>query len=1418
MSEEKLLSPDYLFEVSWEVCNKVGGIYTVIATKSATLVEELGENYITIGPDVWKGNENADFVEDYDLFASWKEQAQQEGLRIKTGRWKNASNAIAILVDFTPLYTKKDEIFTHLWMQYHVDSLTGQWDYIEPALFGYCAGKVIESFYRFHLSYNDKIVAHFHEWMTGAGALYLHEFAPQIGTVFTTHATVLGRSIAGNGLPLYDKLSQYNADQMARQFNVVAKQSLEKRTAQYADCFTTVSEITAQECKQFLEEEPDLITPNGFDIRIVPDENLFEEKRKQAREKLLQVAKALTGDDLPENTLLIAKSGRYEFRNKGIDVFLDALARLKQSNALHQKTVAFIMVPAHHTGPRKEVLDRMQNLSALNTFTPELLTHHLQGADSDPIMKKIYACKLTNNRQDPVKVIFAPTYLNGDDGIFNLHYYDLFIGFDISAFPSYYEPWGYTPLESLAFRIPTITTQLTGFGKWIKTHFSNAYKGIYIVERHDYNDEQTSEQIATIIRDFSRKSPGEVAEERFHAHELSKKVQWNNLITYYKKAFDIALQKSLGREYLFKEKHEITPIGDERHLRHIKNNQPKWRKILVKTEIPESLSPLVELSKNLWWSWNQEAAELFEMIDPQLWEEYHKNPVALLDVLPYAKLKRLEKNAAFQEKLHAVYSAFRSYMDQPKTRQPRVAYFCMEYGLNAIIRLYSGGLGILAGDFLKEASDTGLDMVGVGLLYRYGYFKQELSPHGEQLAVYKSQKFSFLPVLPVRDEEGNWKKISVSLPGRKVYAKIWQIQVGRVPLYLLDTDIEDNQPDDRTITHQLYGGDIEYRLKQEILLGIGGERLLRSMGIKADIYHCNEGHAAFVGLERIKNLVLEENISFDEALEIVRSTSLFTTHTPVPAGHDAFSEDLIRAYLSEYPNVFNIPWERFIGLGRIDETNAAEKFSMSYLAARLCGEINGVSRLHGQVSREMFQPLYPGFITSELPIGHITNGVHYSTWTDKAWQALHREVFGTDAYQLPPPDPQQWKKLQHAEAKRIWNIRKLLKSRLLKALTDKLRSEMSQRHENPKGILDILHAFNEETLIIGFARRFATYKRAHLLFHNLERLRHLVNLPQLPVQFLFAGKAHPKDKAGQDLIKRIIEVSQMPDFKGKIIFLQNYDMELATLLVQGVDLWLNNPERLMEASGTSGMKASLNGVLNLSVMDGWWAEGYKPGAGWALPLENTYNRKDYQDELDSETLYSILEKDVIPTFFDRNAHGIPERWIESIKLNLTDIAPYFTTRRMLDEYINTFYEPMYEYFREIKQNDFSAVKELCAWKNKILANWPYIKIMDMDIHDSANKALTLGEEYYAQITLNLGNLSPEEIGMEVLFIQSKNHGKPREIIFKQEMTVTQKNRSRATYATRFPVTQSGVFEYGFRIYPKHPLLKKKTDFNLIKWL
>jgi len=1401
------MKPNNIIEVSWEICNKIGGIYTVVSTKAKSVVDEYKDNYILIGPDVWKETTaNPDFIEDENLLSDWKAKAWDEGLKVRTGRWNIEGKPIVVLVDFTPLFTKKDEIFSKFWETYKLDSIQGQWDYVEPAMFGYAAGEVIKSLSLYYFKATDYSIAHFHEWMTGTGILYLKEYAPQVGTVFTTHATVLGRSLAGNGFSLYKNLEDYNPENIAREFNVVSKNSLETISAREADVFTTVSGITAKECKQFLNRKPDVITTNGFEEDFVPKGEDFKNKRKIARSKALEVASFLTGKSFSDSTQLLITSGRYEFRNKGIDLFIKALGKLNHDAELNKDIVAYITIPTAHRGPTNAFRgkEKMSN----NT------THKLQDWDHDAIVNELKNNGLNNTADEKVSVIFVPAYLNEHDGVIDLAYYDFLIGFDLSVFPSYYEPWGYTPLESIAFKVPTITSNVAGFGDWVKTCFPEHGKGVVIIDRNESDDNIAIEAIYQEIKDFVQgKGNKEAIKE---TTVICKKALWKEFAQFYFESWNLALDKLIER----KPSVPVMRIAETAKVEAvIKPDRPEWKKVLVQTILPENLKPMKELAYNLWWSWNAEASELFESIDPDNWEEIEHNPVLLIELLSVDELNKLSENKEFINKLNSVYKEFKDYLAEAKNKpSERVAYFSMEYGLHPSIKTYSGGLGILAGDYLKQASDSNKNMIAVGLLYRNGYFKQSLSIFGDQIAEYKPQKFTQLPLMPVRNGNGEWVTVKIALPGRPVEAKVWKLNVGRIPLYLLDTDIEPNGPKDKTITSQLYGGDNEHRLKQEMLLGLGGVRLINKLKLDPMIFHLNEGHSAFSVLERVKTLMDNEGFDFKMASEIVRASSLFTTHTPVPAGHDTFEENLIRAYMAHFSDYFKIDWNEFMGLGRFNPANANEKFSMSVLATRLSQEVNGVSKIHGRVSREMFAPLYPGYFAEELHIGHVTNGVHYFTWADNIWQQLYKSTFGAD-FEKNQPKQENWENIYNVPDEMIWKNRLILKSKLIENLKDKLKRDLTRRFENPKVMMNSLSQLNENTLIIGFARRFATYKRANLLFTNLERLEAIVNHSERPVIFLFSGKAHPNDKAGQDLIKRIIEISKMPQFEGRVIFLEDYDMIGGKLLTSCVDIWLNTPTRPLEASGTSGEKAVMNGVVNLSVLDGWWAEGYLPEAGWGIEEDRTFANQEFQNELDTEIIYNILEKEITPLYYTVNKEGVPVEWVSYIKNTIAKIAPHFTMQRMLEDYYAQFYSILFASHNKMVDNNYANAKSLISWKNKIQQSWDKISVESLHVPDANKGPIDFGKNFVAEIALKIPNLTIDDIGVEILMGNKVERGGDIETIaLKQELEAVSFENETATYRCNFPLKHSGVYDYAFRIHPKNHGLAHRMDFPLVKWV
>ena len=847
------------------------------------------------------------------------------------------------------------------------------------------------------------------------------------------------------------------------------------------------------------------------------------------------------------------------------------------------------------------------------------------------------------------------------------------------------------------------------------------------------------------------------------------------------------------------------------------NATPSWQSVMVTRHLPEELSGLETLCKNLWWCWNDSAKALFKTIDADLWHKSGHNPMVILDKVTLKRYKQLASDGEFLGRLADVMREFDSYMEQKNNRtEPSVGYFCMEYGLDTSLKIYSGGLGILAGDYLKETSDMNVNLVAVGLLYRYGYFTQRLTPQGNQVAGYDAQDFMKIPAEPVLDESGNWKTVSMNLPGRLLTARIWKVAVGRTDLYLLDTDFEANSPEDRSITHQLYGGDWENRLKQEILLGIGGVRALRALGLNPTVYHYNEGHAAFAGLERLREYMQEGHYAFGEAMELCRASSLYTTHTPVPAGHDAFPEDMLGRYLGHYPQRFGLDWRQFMALGKIDPDNHDEKFSMSTLAASMSQNVNGVSMLHGKVSQDIFAPMYPGYLPEELYISYVTNGVHYPTWASKEWKALHAKVFG-DQFKTSHYDKSCFDGIYNVSDQDIWNVRKIVKSELIKSVCDRLSDPALSAHYTPGQIVTIKETLRDDVLTIGFARRFATYKRATLLFRDLDRLDAIVNNPKCPVQFLFAGKAHPADGAGQDLIKQIVDISKDPRFIGKIVFVPGYDITLAKRLVQGVDVWMNNPTRPLEASGTSGEKAAMNGVMHFSLLDGWWVEGYQKDAGWALPQERTYDDQNYQNELDAATIYATIENEIAPDYYDIDSKsGLPVKWIGYIKNTIAKVASNFTTNRMLTDYCNQYYIPQSERYCKLSADGAALAREIADWKKFMTDEWNNMRIVSYT-QPGASYVLSQDNKLISEVQIDLGRIKPEDIGVEMLFTSTDKKG----ALHIQEVApfeLVGVENGVATFRVTVLPERTGMYQVGTRIYPKNDLLPHRQDFPIVRWL
>ena len=846
-------------------------------------------------------------------------------------------------------------------------------------------------------------------------------------------------------------------------------------------------------------------------------------------------------------------------------------------------------------------------------------------------------------------------------------------------------------------------------------------------------------------------------------------------------------------------------------------NSPIWQDVYSHSMLPEALQPLHEIATNLWWVWNHEGAKLFGKLDKDLWVSTEGNPVLLLQSLSYKRIEEIQADKVLMAEIQEVYANFRKYIDKkPDATKPSVAYFSMEYGLTNILKIYSGGLGVLAGDYLKEASDSNIDLTAVGFLYRYGYFTQTLSMDGQQIANYEAQNFNTLPLTQVMQSNGEPMVLEVPYPGRTVYAHIWKVSVGRVPLYLMDTDIPQNSEWDRSITHQLYGGDWENRMKQEYLLGIGGILMLNKLGIKKQVYHCNEGHAALINAQRLVDYIQNDKLTFNQALEVVRSSALYTVHTPVPAGHDYFDEGLFGRYMGEFPGKLGISWQEFIDMGR-ENPGSNEKFSMSVFALNTCQEANGVSWLHGKVSQKMFAPVWKGYFPDELHVSWVTNGVHMPTWASTEWKRFFSEHFDKK-FLTDQSNKKYWEAIQNVGDDEIWDIRKTLKKKLIEYIKVQYKQNWLKNQGDPSKVVSVLEKINPNALLIGFGRRFATYKRAHLLFTDLDRLAKIVNNEKYPIQFVFTGKAHPADGGGQGLIKHIVEISRRPEFLGKIIFLENYDMRLARHLIAGVDVWLNTPTRPLEASGTSGEKAEMNGVLNFSVLDGWWYEGYKEGAGWALTDKRTYENQQYQDQLDAATIYHILETELIPAYYAKNSKGYSPEWIQYIKNSMSQIAPDYTMKRMLDDYIDRFYNKLATRSSHLRENSFAEAKAIAAWKEEVAQHWDSFQVESFTCSkDLSVDSPVVGQEYSFNLVIDRKDLQGM-LGAEVVVTKENSENHQLELLYTKQFELKKEEGSKLFFELKTTPSEAGDHKMGFRVYPVNKELPHRMDFAYIRWI
>ena len=852
-----------------------------------------------------------------------------------------------------------------------------------------------------------------------------------------------------------------------------------------------------------------------------------------------------------------------------------------------------------------------------------------------------------------------------------------------------------------------------------------------------------------------------------------------------------------------------------------------FNRITVNPQLPKRINKLAEIANNLWWSWNSEFLKLFKRIDNDLWETCGKNPVKFLKQVSQERLENASKDILFLKDYDKVVENFEDYMKSkntwfsnkyPNNKNDLIAYFSAEYGLDETIPIYSGGLGILSGDHLKSASDLGIPLVAIGLLYKNGYFHQKIDGNGNQQTEYHDIDLYDLPINPVKDENGEDMMIYIKFPKRRIYLKVWQINVGRVKLYLLDSDIEKNNPEDRDVTLRLYGGDQEMRIRQEIVLGMGGVNLLtRKLGLKPTVYHMNEGHSAFLILELIKNTIKEKEVSFEVAKDIVSSKTVFTTHTPVPAGNDIFPISLVEKYFKEFWPRIGLTREEFLKMGMKPCEELEPGFNMGILALKVAGKKNGVSKLHGAVSRELFGEVWPEIAANESPIGYVTNGIHTCSWLDPNLKKLYNKYL-IPYWQDNIQNDSVWEKVKNIPDDKLWQVHQSRKEKLIRLVKENTTERLRRAGYSYEEINSIISTLNANTLTIGFARRFATYKRATLIFKDLERITQILNNIDKPIQLIFAGKAHPADKEGQDLIRYIHQVSMMPQFKGKIFLLENYNIAMSRYLVSGVDVWLNNPRRPMEASGTSGQKASVNGVINFSVLDGWWAEGYNQENGWTIGTNAEYDSYEAQDVADSQSMYRTLEEKIVPIYYEKDKNGISKKWIEKMKNSIISTGGKYSTSRMLIDYTNNYYIPLCNLTNKY-YNNVDNVAEYNNWKNDLYANWKDIKITQSNNLDNITIDAGNNIEVKCEVELPNSNIDVENISVQCYYGKILENGVVEDVSIIPMKIESEDDENRIYHFTaKIELKTGGNYGYTFRVMPKHKMLLEPANLNLVKWI
>ncbi len=1391
--------PSSLYSVSWEVCNPTGGVHTVISSSAAAAQRAYGDELLYVGPDLWAARtETSGFIEDSSQ-RPLAALAQEREIPVRFGRWDVPGKPAVALINFSQLLERKNEILGDLWNDFGVDSIHADWDTVERVLFGYAAGAFVELHY--HATVRPRAraaVAHFHQWQSACGILRLSSTAPEIATVYTPHGTAAGRAFASAGV------DASIAD--AKDHGAATQASLEQAAAEHASIMTAVSEHAADEAFAVLGRRAEVITPNGY----AHAEHDAGKRRAEVRAAILQTGQRFLGTALRPDTQIALCSGRYEFRNKGLDVAIDAIGELnRRSDAPARKLLFLMFVPATQTGQRREVVRRLRS-SDLAGAPAGVCTHNVAHVEDDAILNACDAAGLNNAASDHAYLMFVPVFLDGSDGVFPFPYMDVLHACDISVFPSMYEPWGYTPVESLGAGVPTITTNATGFGRFVAGLDDAPQHAVTILDA----DTDPAGQLAEALASFLNQTDEDAAGVRNEASRIVADMSWENIFPATQRAYDEALlragpRRGRGRSTGFSglSRRSLVAIPSQ------SADKPSLHRFSVSATLPAPLTRLLELARNVWWSWSPDACALFARIGGTSFHAPRSNAVAMLRNLGARRMAELAQDAPLIEHIQNVLAKFDAYRARERLEIGATAYFCAEFALHESLPIYSGGLGVLAGDHLKAASDLSLPLTAIGLRYAKGYFVQRIQADGSQGAEYITFDPRESPLVEVMDDKGAPLRIRIPMPEGELAAGVWRVDVGSVPLYLLDARVSENHADQQGLTERLYPSDRESRIRQEILLGIGGWRVLRALGREPRVCHLNEGHSAFLQLERLLRLIEDEGLTYAEASIAVRSSTLFTTHTPVPAGHDRFAESLMRRYFGHVADRLGLSWDEFFDLGRTSPDE--HEFSMTVLALRFSEKINGVSKLHGQVSRDMLAGTWPQLHPAETPISSITNGVHLPTWVGPEMGSVLEHALAP-TWRENVPDVEGWARAQVPDQP-LWDAHRAQKRRMIDFVLQRAEETGARRGVSPSVLRQHHAGADENALWVGYARRFAPYKRATLLFDDAERLQGLLNSTDRPVRVVFSGKAHPDDREGGELVKKIVALTEDPRFVGRVYFVENYDMTGGRLLTQGVDVWLNTPTRPLEASGTSGMKSCLNGGLHLSILDGWWCEGYNGENGWSFGDGFEHSNPVMQREYDARALYGLLENEVVPLFFNQDENGRPAGWIERMRRTIQSVPGLFSTRRMLNDYVSFGYRPLGEKASVQSGEEYRAVRALAKRHIALHENWDSVRIEDLSVTDQSEGTIGLGDLFAARARVRHGDLAPDGLNVELFVGAVDDDGQLQNPTIIPLLLGSDVHDGLAVYTGAYQPTGAGEFAYGVRVMPRDLASVEAARLGLIRW-